>query len=161
LQQRWLQAARPGVVSYLAMPDEVDLDEFHAVVQQTGQPVWLPRVVGDGELRWHPVCHQDCCCSGAYGIREPDPDRVAAGQPPGGAWVLVPGTAFDRDGRRLGMGGGFYDRQLEQLRQSGGRLIGMAYAEQILDRVPVEAHDQRVQELLVDGEWWAVAGDQG
>ena len=57
--------------------------------------------------------------------------------------VVVPGLAFTPDGRRLGQGGGHYDRFLRQLRP-GCLTIGAAFAEQIVDDLPHEDHDERV-----------------
>ena len=64
--------------------------------------------------------------------------------------VLVPGLAFDRWGARLGRGAGFYDRFLEPLDTAPRvpRLIGVCFDEQVLERVPVEAHDRRVDVLV-------------
>ena len=74
---------------------------------------------------------------GAYGIWEPlgpaiDPTTVDL--------ALVPGLAFAPDGRRLGRGGGFYDRLLPTLRD-GCLKVGVAFDEQILDDLPTEPHD--------------------
>ena len=55
--------------------------------------------------------------------------------------VIVPGLAFTRDGRRLGQGGGFYDRFLAQL-PADCTTIGVGFAEQLLDDLPVEPHDR-------------------
>ena len=58
--------------------------------------------------------------------------------------VVVPGLAFTADGRRLGQGGGHYDRFLRQLRR-GCVTIGAAFAEQLVDDLPHEDHDVRVE----------------
>jgi 5-formyltetrahydrofolate cyclo-ligase len=55
-------------------------------------------------------------------------------------WVLVPGVAFDRDGARLGYGGGYYDRLLPLLPARAPRVAGAFFA-QIVDRVPRAPHD--------------------
>ena len=63
--------------------------------------------------------------------------------------LLVPLLAFDAQGYRLGYGGGFYDRTLAGLRQRKPILaVGFAYAEQEVDAVPCEGHDQRLDALL-------------
>lgn len=65
--------------------------------------------------------------------------------------VLVPGLAFDRGGARLGRGGGFYDRFLEGVgRPAGPILIGVCFEAQLVERVPVEAHDYRVDRLVTE-----------
>ena len=65
--------------------------------------------------------------------------------------VIAPMLAFDRDGGRLGQGGGHYDRTIERLRADGSVfVIGLAYAGQEIDAVPNEAHDQRLDAILTD-----------
>ena len=59
--------------------------------------------------------------------------------------VLVPGVAFDAQGRRLGRGKGFYDRLLAQV---SGLTCGVAFDEQIVEAVPVEPHDVRLTCIL-------------
>jgi 5-formyltetrahydrofolate cyclo-ligase len=63
--------------------------------------------------------------------------------------VVVPGLAFTRDGRRLGQGGGHYDRFLPRLRPEC-RTVGAAFAEQLLDDLPTEPHDVRLDLVVTD-----------
>jgi 5-formyltetrahydrofolate cyclo-ligase len=64
-------------------------------------------------------------------------------------WVLVPGVAFDGGGRRLGYGGGYYDRLLPLLREDAIRVAG-AYELQIVDRVPAAPHDHEVGTIVTE-----------
>jgi 5-formyltetrahydrofolate cyclo-ligase len=67
--------------------------------------------------------------------------------------LLVPLLAFDREGFRLGYGGGFYDRTLEKLRGlKNVTAIGIAYAGQEMDRVPRDAFDQRMDWIMTEKE---------
>lgn len=136
--------------SYVAMADELDLGALHARRWAAGRPVLLPRVVGDGLLGWHAVPGAESLIVGAYGIREPDPSRLPVIELPHGTTVLVPGVAFTRDGRRLGQGGGFYDRLLEA--RPDLRAIGVGFACQLLDDLPGEAHDRVMDGLVITGE---------
>lgn len=87
----------------------------------------------------------------AYGILEPSeqtralPERFAP--PYAFDAMLVPGLAFTPDGERLGRGAGYYDRFLTRLRPNVP-LIGLAYDEQILPRVPTDVHDRRVDVVV-------------
>lgn len=62
--------------------------------------------------------------------------------------VLLPGLAFDTYGNRLGYGGGYYDRYLEQ--NAVNHLYALAYTEQIIERVPTEAHDRKVDGIFTE-----------
>ncbi len=68
--------------------------------------------------------------------------------------VLVPGRAFDRAGRRLGRGGGYYDRLLSPLFLQKRRpiLMGIALPEQVVALVPCEEHDVTVDLILTPDE---------
>ena len=62
-------------------------------------------------------------------------------------WALVPGVAFDADGRRLGYGGGYYDRLLPLLRPDAQR-IAAAFDLQIVESVPASSHDLAVDTVI-------------
>ncbi|NJM30016.1 MAG: 5-formyltetrahydrofolate cyclo-ligase [Rhizobiales bacterium] len=67
--------------------------------------------------------------------------------------LLVPLLAFDREGYRLGYGGGFYDRTLAKLRAiKSVTAIGIAYAAQEVPSVPHDAHDQRLDWIMTERE---------
>jgi 5-formyltetrahydrofolate cyclo-ligase len=61
--------------------------------------------------------------------------------------VILPGVAFSRSGARLGQGGGWYDRFLAQIRPDCV-VVGVAFAEQIVDDLPVEDHDVAVHHVV-------------
>jgi 5-formyltetrahydrofolate cyclo-ligase len=64
-------------------------------------------------------------------------------------WVLVPGVAFDAAGRRLGYGGGYYDRLLPLLPADAARVAG-AFDLQIVELVPAAPHDLRVDSVVTE-----------
>jgi 5-formyltetrahydrofolate cyclo-ligase len=65
--------------------------------------------------------------------------------------LIVPLVAFSRSGGRLGYGGGFYDRTLEQLRANKPTLaIGFAYAAQELADIPLEPTDQPLDRIVTE-----------
>lgn len=66
--------------------------------------------------------------------------------------VIAPVLAFDAQGYRLGQGGGYYDRTLDAMRQSGATppVVGLAYAGQEVEAVPVGEHDQRLDAILTE-----------
>jgi 5-formyltetrahydrofolate cyclo-ligase len=95
-----------------------------------------------------------------------EPDAAAIPSPTAAAQTLIPDLviapliAFDREGYRLGQGGGYYDRTLAALRR-GGRLfvIGLAYAGQEVDRIPKDAHDQPLDAILTESGYHRIRRD--
>lgn len=83
-----------------------------------------------------------------YGILE-DPNSVKFNELNSIDLIIVPGVAFDRFGNRLGRGLGCYDTFMRDFRAPR---IALAFAEQILDKIPTEAHDERVHKIITDSE---------
>jgi 5-formyltetrahydrofolate cyclo-ligase len=139
----------PGpVASYLASGAELDLDELHRRLWQAGTRLLVPCVAGAGLLAWQQLCAGQGTVPGALGIRTVDPGQSPAGPLPEGAVLLVPGVAFAPDGRRLGQGGGYYDRLLAL---HGGVSVGVGFACQRCAELPSEAHDRPVAGLILGG----------
>lgn len=68
--------------------------------------------------------------------------------------MLVPLVAFDHDGQRLGMGGGFYDRTLQNWQQHGFLPVGLAHDCQRVERLPVAAWDVPLPAILTPSRLW-------
>ncbi|MBA2816212.1 5-formyltetrahydrofolate cyclo-ligase [Candidatus Pantoea persica] len=68
--------------------------------------------------------------------------------------MMVPLVAFDRDGQRLGMGGGFYDRTLQNWRQHGFLPVGLAHECQQVERLPVAEWDVPLTAVLTPSRLW-------
>lgn len=136
------------VLAYLAMPTEPDVDR---VFRDRGdRTVCAPRADWAGStMRAAVVEDLEAVRESRPGLREPGADAVVIA---GGDLdlVLVPGLAFDRSGRRLGRGGGFYDRFLAGL-PGETATVGVCFGVQVVDAVPVDAHDVRVDWLLTEG----------
>jgi len=113
-----------------------------------GRILVLPRVDETGRtLVLHRVADLDAdVVQGYRGIPEPSPHAQAV-SPSVVDCALVPGVAFDAAGRRLGYGGGYYDRLLPLLRIGVPRIAG-AFDEQLVDEVPAGVHDVGV-DLIV------------
>jgi len=95
--------------------------------------------------------------AGLWGIREPVVDRCERLNNPNEVeFALLPGVAFTRDGARLGYGGGFYDKLLIQLDSRDGAhqpaLVAAAFAMQIVEQLPQEATDIKVEWLVTESE---------
>lgn len=86
---------------------------------------------------------------GAYNIREPKPECSPAINIKDLDVVIVPAVAYDKNCYRLGYGGGFYDRFLENLRKDAVT-IGIAFDLQIFYEVPKEAHDAQLDYIVTE-----------
>jgi len=138
-------------------PEEIDTRAVAAQLLKAGRRLVYPRLDVDSErLRLFNVTDPAAQLRpGAFGIPEPIPGCPEA-DPEAVDWMLVPGLAFDRRGRRLGRGGGHYDRLLPTLRPDAGRW-SIALKPQLVIEVPLEAHDQPIDgvlfpDLLVESE---------
>lgn len=86
---------------------------------------------------------------GAYGILEPNPDVNQRANVKDIDCAIVPGSAFDEKGGRMGYGGGFYDRLLPDLR-IGVPKIAIAFELQIIDEVPMGYFDQKMDIIVTE-----------
>lgn len=148
------------VLAYASIGAELGTDEFLRRVLEGGKILLLPRVERGG-LRLYEV--RDVVrdlVPGTWGIREPLPDRCPTADLERADFALVPGVAFDRRGWRLGYGGGFYDRLLAGARAGKTTLISGAFEVQMVDRVPVAAHDVPVDAVVTEEGTYSRNGRQ-
>lgn len=148
--ERLLESSAPRrIAGYVAVRGELDVCGALTRARRSGWGAVLPRVASGHRLEFVDTRGDGArLVQGAYGILEP---RGAVTPVEVVDWFLVPGTAFDRFGGRVGMGGGFYDRLIAQRRSTGRPclVIGVGYSWQVsMERLPLEAHDQRVDALL-------------
>lgn len=144
-------APRPGMVvaGYHAVGNELDVMALLHRLHETGVRCALPVVGARGEAmvfrRWRPGA---VLKPGAFRIPEPTSDAEELIPDV----VVVPFVAVDPCGQRLGQGAGFYDVTLEALRarEVAVQAVGVGYDEQLVDRVPHEAHDQPLDMVITD-----------
>ena len=152
LSQPWFQRAQ-NLALYLANDGEMNPVVIMEKARYRGKHILLPSL--------HPAKSGHLCFAkdtgpmiqNKFGICEPDPKRnslIAAKQLD---VVFMPLVAFDASGGRLGMGGGYYDRTFEFLKQSGlnkPRLIGLAHEFQKVEKLPVESWDIPLDCIITD-----------
>jgi 5-formyltetrahydrofolate cyclo-ligase len=133
------------VMAFVGVRDEPDTTPMLTAVLADGKRLALPRT-GRGEMHAVEVTASTALEPSQFGIPEP-PAGLPVLEPAVVGVVIVPGLAFDRDGYRVGYGGGFYDRYLALL-PVGTPTIGVCFAEQMVDRVPREPFDLPVTIVL-------------
>lgn len=110
-----------------------------------GAQVALPRVNAEHDtLEFAVVKRWDSLVRGAFDVPEPGGPAIDLNDMD---LLLVPGVAFDRSGGRLGYGGGFYDKTLGRF---DGLVYGLAFDLQVVDALPLKAHDQAIDGLFTE-----------
>jgi 5-formyltetrahydrofolate cyclo-ligase len=139
------------VLFFASLPEELDLWPLLTEALSAGKNVALPRFVA--ATRTYEVCPiQDPELDlqvGHFGIREPSPRCVRLSSIRLDL-ILVPGVAFDLRGGRLGRGKGYYDRLLKELR---GTTCGVGFDQQVVEAIPIEPHDVRLDSVLTPTRW--------
>ena len=136
------------VCGYMPLQTEVDIRTFLEDCLKREQIVCLPRYE-DGQVTFYRISDLQTLTRGRYDIPVP-PREAQALEEWQAAVVLVPGRAFDLHGNRLGRGGGGYDRWIARQRKANPdtQFLGVAFTCQLVDEVPTEPHDQKVDEVM-------------
>jgi len=140
------------LVLHRPLPSEVSVDQVLASALGRGQQVLAPRVDGrrlelvllEFDTEWR---------RSTLGVLEPAKGRSVKLEElrAGSSVVVVPGLAFDEQCRRLGRGGGHYDRFLSMARAAGSVLaLAVAFELQIVPEVPTERHDEPVDRVVTE-----------
>ena len=133
------------VMMYYPLSDEVDVTPVIEQLAESGKTVVLPQVTGEAEMVLRRYTGKADLREGAFGIMEPcgelftDYEAIDV--------AIIPGMAFDRHGNRLGRGKGYYDRFLPLLPTRVYK-IGVCFPFQLLDDIPMEEHDKRVNLIV-------------
>lgn len=139
-----------SVYAYLPYNQEVRTEAIIRQALLDRKKVAVPKVYGD-EMRFLYIQDLDHIAPGAFQIPEPIADDPVADDKT--ALVLMPGLAFDREGHRIGYGGGFYDRYLAC--EPNHPTIALCYDFQMVDHLETEAFDIPVDKVL-----WAEIGEK-
>ncbi|KAI0461378.1 hypothetical protein LJB42_001046 [Komagataella kurtzmanii] len=93
---------------------------------------------------------------GVYKLLEPESNSGVNGLESEIDIVVLPGVAFTKDCYRMGHGAGFYDDYIKRYQESTGNprplLIGIGLKEQLVDSLPIEAHDEKLDYVLIDSD---------
>ncbi len=134
------------LLAYAPIGAEIDIMPLICSALEGGKRVCLPRTLGQGVMTFHYISSPSELVNGRFGIREPREDApLFQGAP--SSLILVPGIVFDESGRRIGYGGGYYDRFL---RKHEVGALGVVYRDFILPSLPFGRYDRCVSALATD-----------
>lgn len=142
------------VLCYVAVDGEVETRPLLRRILADGKRLVVPVAVPAGrrlaaaEIRDPEKDLQDV---GPFGIPQPARLRGCRVSVRDLDLVIVPGVAFDAEGRRLGRGGGYFDRFLERIPARVPR-VGLAFRFQVVRALPWEPHDRPVWRVITDGD---------
>ena len=132
------------------LPIKTEIDPLSAMEEASAHSlVGVPVVQGNSKplkfARWEPGCDLK---KGPFDVQIPVNSCYFVPEV-----LIIPMVGFDRNGGRLGYGGGFYDRTLEHLRSKHATLaIGFAYSEQEFENLPLDYTDQKLDIIITERE---------
>ena len=147
LIRKILETNAKVVHCYLPMKNEINLLPFLENMFSAGTIVVAPKALPGGNMKHLILNSLNETEKGIFNTIYPAGNMEFSGKYD---VVVVPGLAFDAEGCRLGHGGGYYDRFLSGL--SNVITFAAAYPFQIVDHVPAEDTDQKVNQVLIP-EW--------
>ena len=138
--------AADTLLCYVSLPFEPDTRRIIEAAWAQGKQTAFPVCTAPGEMQFCLARSWDGLVSGAYGIPEPSGREVPCITER--TLCIVPGYAFAGDGRRLGKGGGYYDRFLSE--HPALFTMGLTYAFLLQEEIPCEPHDIGVNAVITD-----------
>ena len=134
---------------YAPLSGEIDVMPLAKAAWESGRRVAFPRCrPEDNAMTFYFVSSPDELSPAHFGIREPSPDAEPYDpESPDLTVCVIPALAFDRDGFRVGYGGGFYDRFLNDFR---GAKVGLVYERFLIPRAPRGRFDTAADAIVTE-----------
>ncbi len=147
-----MQAAK-NIAVFLSFDGELNTQPLIERLWQAGKHVCLPVVhpFSPGHLLFLAYAPDTPMTTNGFGIREPRLDVRHVLPINALDIVLTPLVAFDEQGQRLGMGGGFYDRTLQNWQHGGPYPVGLAHDCQRVETLPAQSWDVPLPEIITPG----------
>ncbi|MCH5265896.1 MAG: 5-formyltetrahydrofolate cyclo-ligase [Lachnospiraceae bacterium] len=150
----WYQQAE-YVLSYASFRSEACTDVINQWILEDGKSLYLPKTYPDrNSMEFYRVQNLAELTAGYQGIQEPaegeafDAQAVERTGREEAVLMLMPGAAFDKEGNRVGYGGGYYDRYLAEHGAAIGHRVMLAYAVQQMERIQAEEYDVRPERIV-------------
>lgn len=143
IQQMDVYREADDICLYMPIRNEVDVTGLIGPARRQGKKVWIPLVTGE-TMVFNAYEEDKMGEEGAFHIPESSSEEILS--PSENTLIIMPGSVFDVHGNRIGYGGGYYDRYLQQYPFC--RTAAVCYDFQIVDQLPAEEHDRK-PELIV------------
>ncbi len=142
------------VTAFLSFGSEIDTRPLIGSILDVKRPLrlLLPSLRQSKTIVLRPFDRETTLLPGPFGILEPE--TALSVSPSEVDIFFLPGVAFDRRGGRLGYGKGYFDRLLAG-RNARGTRVGLAFSEQIVEKVPTGAYDRPMDYLVTEKGWVA------
>lgn len=146
------------VLLFASCKSEVDTMEIFDVARINNKDIYYPKVIGK-EMEFYQIHSKEELLEGYRGIYEPEsnPNKMFVPQLKDKIFVLMPGAVFDEDGNRIGYGGGYYDKYLQQLENIVPReniwKTAIAFECQMVEKgkIPIEKYDIKPDYVITEG----------
>ena len=138
------------IMAYSSMPEEIQLNELFDNAFANDKILAIPLIIGRGTMRPVFLPTVEDLVVGDFGIMTVRQDKRQFVEFDDIDCVIVPGAAFDRQGNRLGLGGGYYDRFLQRV--PNAKRVALAFDYQLLEAVPAEPHDAKMDIIITESE---------
>ena len=136
-----------GIFTYIGFGSEIDTKIIIEDALKLGKQVYVPKIFNK-EMLLIRIDSLENLVKSSYGILEPigeendfDIDKLDL--------IVMPGVAFDEEFNRLGYGAGYYDKFLDKNNLKCSK-IALAYELQVLDKLEVEEHDKKVDQIITE-----------
>ncbi|MDF2880863.1 MAG: 5-formyltetrahydrofolate cyclo-ligase [Clostridiaceae bacterium] len=140
-----------NIFIYVSLDYEVDTKKIISMAFSLDKTISVPKIISKSMGMVAVTIESLSQLSvGKYNILEPNIDNNIANANEFDL-IIVPGLAFDKKGGRLGYGGGFYDRYLKNC-SSTCNIIALAYSFQIIDEVPMDINDVKINNIITEKE---------
>lgn len=136
-----------GMLIYIGFGSEINTKILIEDALKDEKEVYVPKVIKK-DMVFIRINNLENLVTSSYGILEPIGDKSNFNVDNLGL-IIMPGLAFDKQGNRLGYGGGYYDKFLSS-NKIDAKKIALAYDFQVLDKVPSEKHDIIVDSIITE-----------
>ena len=138
------------ILIYASIEDEIRTDDIINCALESGKNVAVPLCSDEkGNMDFYLIDSLSELETGMFGVREPNADNCDKLSDFSDSIIIVPGLSFDKFGKRIGYGKGYYDRFLSRYSSFA---IGLCYDEMIACQLPADEYDKSVDLIITQSD---------